>query len=377
MQKNLPKDQFDALDTLSKELAQNTFVARTNANIGNEIGESNKTNEKVAEIALKSTLSKIAGIPIGGAASIANLFKGIRTAKIEEVVQDALTNPLRALSLIKAAQAEKEAPGALQTFFNGVINKLPAAAADVPAHSDQTLIKEQKAASKSVGPQSQNEAPNEKTFLSQFNPISDANASEPTVGTSKKNNEFQIADASKQTGMPKEYFDALEKAETGSIKNPNKARNPNSTAYGLSQFTEKTWNGLSEEYDLPPVTNENRYTKDDPRSNPKYSRLAAGYYGSDNADNLRPWIKSKFNRDATIGDVYGAHLMGLSGVKQFLAADPESIAADIVPAAAKNNKSLFYADKGKGKALSVRQVYRNIEDRLMPESKDITNEPDF
>lgn len=299
-----------------------------------------------------------------------NVAQKVRAAKAAM-----LNDPDAAIPAIEAFRnGEKDPQGVVSAITSLAAKSAPSAAAAVPAHNDGTLDKEIKANTK---PSQATTTPDkradndEKGFLSQFSPISDANASElpkQSAGTQKKS-EFQIADASQATGMPKEYFHAVEKAETQGSTDPNKARpidkvtgKPKSSAYGLGQFTEATWNEMAEKHNLPPVTDKNRYTNSDPRSNSDYSRLAIGYYGSANADKLRPFLQSKFNRDTTVGDVYGAHLMGLNGFKQFISANPNTPANSIVPAAAKNNKSLFFDDNGK--ALSVRQVYKNMESRL-------------
>lgn len=356
--KTLPKDQMDALTTLNKELAQSSFMARTNASADNTLKEGSGTAEKLNEIALKGTISKLAGVPIGAASSFAGLINKVRQNKIDAVIKDALSNPARALELINAAKAAPKDTTIFKQFIDTAFDRLPAIAGqhtvpnDVRSNKNDTLPNiNVNTTGGTGGGGSTGQFPD--------------NYKEPS-----KKNSIQVADATQVTGMPKEYFKALEKAETQGTKNPNTARPldengiPKSSAYGSSQFTRSTYNEQAVKHGLPLVTDKNELTANDPRSNPKYSRLAAGYYGADNANKLRPWLKDNLNREPTIGDVYGAHLMGLNGVKQFLSADPDSSADKVVPMAAKNNKSLFY-DKD-GKSLSVREVYHNIEDRLLP-----------
>ena len=381
LQQTLPKDQFDALTSINKELAQNSFMERTNAS-ASALGKEGDSIDKLNEIAIKGTISKLAGIPIGTGSSIASLFTKSRQNKVNEVMKDILTNPARALELKKAAEAAPKDPSILRQFFNAAYDRLPAVAGQqiTPMDVRSNTAPIDKEVEHATKPQSNNNY--------DFSLVSNADADELPGGykepsrqsqtntNSKKNNsaEYQIADASAKTGMPKEFFSALEHAESSGSANPNKARpldengKPKSSAYGNSQFTEGTWNEVAAKHNLPMVTDKNRLTDADPRSNPKYSRLAAGYYGAANADKLQPWLQSNFNRGATVGDVYGAHLMGLNGFKQFMSAHPNTPADTVVPMAAKNNKSLFY-DKDTGSAYSIRQVYHNIEDRLFPPHK--------
>lgn len=358
-----------------------------------EIQQTNAVLDQVAGIAGKNTpeaqTKEVLAILKGGAqkgfkisysalnAITSSLGSGA-AEKVRAIKAQLLADPDRAIPLIEAMRnGNKDPKGIVSQIMSLGAKAAPSVASAIPAHTDSNLDNEVKNATK---PQSNN--------TSNFNLISDANANElpegnnesnrpnASVTDSKKNSsgEYQVADASATTGMPKEYFTALEKAETQGNKDPNHARpldengKPKSSAYGLSQFTEKTWNDVAQKHNLPLITDTNRLKDNDPRSNPKYSRLAAGYYGSDNADSLRPWLKDNFEREPTVGDVYGAHLMGLSGIKQFLSANPDSPADKVVPQAAKNNKSLFYGEDGK--SLSIRQVYTNIENRLLPNKKD-------
>lgn len=62
--------------------------------------------------------------------------------------------------------------------------------------------------------------------------------------------------------------------------NPN-AKNPKSTATGLSQAIKSTWNEYAKVLGLPKVTKENEGTKDDPRFNKEYSIKFAAKYAKD------------------------------------------------------------------------------------------------
>lgn len=395
---NLPKDQYEALDTLSKELQQNTFAARTNANADNTLATKNTDEVRASAIAIKSTISKIAGVPIGGAASIVDWIKVIRWDKVESIVKDAIANPEVALELINAAKVAPKDPSMFKTFIDKAYERIPAATAAVPSHSDGTLKKEQKAVPpKPIDKEVQDVI---KPQSSNFSLISDANASEfpgerggpvtlNRTPVASKKNEFQVADntsfskAAKSTGVPESYLRGLEKHEVQGQADPATARprdkngNPVGDAFGWGQWKEASWNDLRKRHsDLPEITDKTRYSPHDPRADRDIARLANGYSAADNATK----IKDAIGRDATHADGYGAHLMGLAGFIKAYKAGPNSISADIVPAAAKNNRPIFYSDGGKGTALKFKDVYKNLE-KSFPTTNKVpygqTGESDF
>lgn len=71
-------------------------------------------------------------------------------------------------------------------------------------------------------------------------------------------------------------------------------------------------------------------------------------------------MQGALGRAPSDAEVYMAHFMGLGGATTFLTNyknNPNAVAADLMPDAAKANKSVFYAD---GRALSVSEVYNRI-----------------
>lgn len=328
-------------------------------------------------------------------------------AKVEAAKAQMLNDSEKAIPAIEAIRnGNKDPQGVVRAILNASAKAVPSIEAAVPNHSDKTLDKEIKSvytppkggnvndnsnnspnsvapnAGRAVpvesplAPQSSNEGNDEKSLLSQFSPISDANASESIPGGKSSTAPFSANDAinaaSQKTGIPVEYLKGLQRAETQGTDNPNTARpltaagKPASSALGAFQFVDKTWNDVASKHpDIPPITDQNRGTANDPRTDIRNSALAAGYYGSDSIKSLKSWM----DREPTMADVHGAHVMGNTGFKQFLQAPPNSVAAGIVPAAAKNNHGLFY--DANGKPLTVRKVYAKLEDKFLA-----TNEPD-
>lgn len=374
-------DQMAAHQRLLSELKQASYSARTKSASDDVLGAPAGA-DKANEIAIKSLINKIAGVPIGAAGSVVQMIRGLKQSRIEDLIQKAIEDPKVAYDLIQAAKAAPKDPSLLENLANTTLNTIPKAAGALTTPQDVrkdkgNVDKEIKDVTK---PQSKNEQ-DENSILSQFSPVSDANASE--LESSKKNSlddahAYRVADAASishavdKTGIPEAYFRGLEKHEVQGIANPAMAKakgNSQNTAFGYGQWQEKSYNDLRTAHpDLPPITDSNRFTVNDPRADMKTARLANGYSAKDNSDKMKKWL----GRDPTMADGYGAHLMGLSGFKQFITSNPNTIAASVVPMAAKNNKHLFYSN---GNPLTIEQTYRKLEDAF-PKTDVGSSEPD-
>lgn len=139
-------------------------------------------------------------------------------------------------------------------------------------------------------------------------------------------------------------------AAVESSLNPN-AKAPNTSATGLFQFTKATWDEQmmkhARKYDLDPSTSP---------TDVRASTLMASEYIKSNKRALQS-VKS----DPTLTDIYLAHFLGASGAKKFLSADPNEIAARVVPNAAASNPNIF---NDNGRPLTVADVYAKIDRKL-------------
>jgi hypothetical protein len=122
-----------------------------------------------------------------------------------------------------------------------------------------------------------------------------------------------------------------------------------SSAKGPLQFTGATWRESILKYGK-----QYGYTLENtsPNDIKAASLMAAHYYKA----NL-PAIESILGRKATVPEAYMTHLLGRGGASSFfrnLQSSPDSIAASVMPAAAKSNPNLFYKN---GVALSFAQVF--------------------
>lgn len=140
------------------------------------------------------------------------------------------------------------------------------------------------------------------------------------------------------------YIDTMIRKE--SAGDPS-ARNPNSSAGGLGQFTEGTWNGLAKSHP------ELFLTPGRGRFDEAQTRRALPVFTAENQQYLR-----SAGIEPSDKNTYMAHFLGAAGATQFLKAmqsNPDASAASILPEAAAANRSVFYNSNGSARSLA--QVY--------------------
>jgi hypothetical protein len=185
-----------------------------------------------------------------------------------------------------------------------------------------------------------------------------------------------LKQASAATGVDFDFLVAQASAESGLRDNVH-ARQRHSSASGLFQFTAQTWLQMMRDHGAQFGQGElaksivaapdghlsvtNRATERqilELRKDPKLAGIMAGELAKQNAVALQ----HAFHRKATPAELHLAHLLGATGAIRFLrarAADADQPAADVVPAAARQNPQLFY-DRGDHTPHSVAAVYGNI-----------------
>lgn len=130
------------------------------------------------------------------------------------------------------------------------------------------------------------------------------------------------------------------------------AKNPNSSAGGLFQFTDGTWNSMVAKYGnlvgMPAGTT---------RFDPKWSAIMAAALTKENSQT----ITQITGMTPTDGELYAAHFLGAAGAARLMRMNketPNDIAANYFEKAAVANPSIFY-DKD-GNAQSISYVYKNL-----------------
>lgn len=129
-----------------------------------------------------------------------------------------------------------------------------------------------------------------------------------------------------------------------------------SSAKGLNQFIDGTWNTMmnkyAKKYGIDPST-----SAMDPRAN----ALLGAEFLKENMAGLKQAVK----RDLTATDVYIAHFMGLGGARKFLSADPNSSGASIFPDAAKANPWIYFKDpKTMQQPKTLGEIYNDFTQKL-------------
>jgi hypothetical protein len=167
--------------------------------------------------------------------------------------------------------------------------------------------------------------------------------------------------AAGRTGADFDYL--LKTATRESSLNPS-AKAATSSATGLFQFIEQTWLATVKkhgaEHGLGAYANQIEQGADGRykiaqggdrqailalRKDPETAAVMAGELTVDMAQTLRDGL----GRNPTAGEVYAAHVMGPGGALKLIRsaeANPAQSAADLFPAAAKANKSIFYTSDG-------------------------------
>ncbi len=198
-----------------------------------------------------------------------------------------------------------------------------------------------------------------------------------TSVNSKASVQTAIAAASRKTGIDFNYLLGQAQVESGLKAD---ARAGTSSATGLYQFIEQSWlgvvkqhgaeHGLSWAADSIKQTSTGRYVVSDPaarsailnlRSDPQTASLMAAEHAADNKASL----EDSLGRPATGTDLYMAHFLGLGGADKFLSAmaeSPNRTGASMFPAAARSNRSVFYASNGQPRTLS--EIYSRFAGKL-------------
>ena len=186
-----------------------------------------------------------------------------------------------------------------------------------------------------------------------------------------------IAAASRKTGIDFNYLLGQAQVESGMRAD---ARAGTSSATGLYQFIEQSWLGVVKQHgsdhglgwaaDSIRRTSSGRYVVSDAatrrmildmRNDPQTASIMAAEHASDN----KAVLESRLGRTATGTDLYMAHFLGVGGASRFLGAMEESpgrTGASMFPAAARANRSIFYAQNGQPRTLS--DIYSRFAGKL-------------
>jgi hypothetical protein len=173
-----------------------------------------------------------------------------------------------------------------------------------------------------------------------------------------------IRKAARITGTNFQYLLATAKVESN--LNPEAAAKT-SSAGGLFQFVEQTWLqtlkesgeafGYGQYADAIAQDASGRFVVPDPamrseildlRRDPTANALMAGAFTQSNA----AFLKERLGRAPSEGELYIAHFMGASGAARLIGQageNPDALAADAFPNAARANRSFFFDKSGRAR----------------------------
>ena len=134
-------------------------------------------------------------------------------------------------------------------------------------------------------------------------------------------------------------------------------KNPNSTASGMFQWTEKSWATM--------LRNHPELVKAGVGMGDRFDRAKAAFVtateGNENAQALEKYL----GRSVSAADLYMTHLLGLGGGERFLknsASNPNAIAANDFSSVAGSNSSIFYDKNNQPRTYADIQQY--IESKI-------------
>lgn len=163
-----------------------------------------------------------------------------------------------------------------------------------------------------------------------------------------------IDQASKMVGVDKNVMAAMAAIESGFDYT---VKAGTSSATGLYQFISGTWKTMLQKYGSKYGIDPNTKPTD-----PRANALMGGEFMKENMD----YLKKSIGRDITPTDVYMAHFLGAGGAKKFLSASKDSVAASILPDAAKSNYNIFYKN---GRPQTTGEVYASFTNKLESRAK--------
>lgn len=324
-----------------------------------------KTDAQAATTAIESGIGKGGG----GMGTMADARKYGRSLELSQQIYNAAVN---ATDMAKAGDDQK--PSDAAKAYTAATGKLGFAPKTAVASNDKQFVSPSRA-----GEMAQTNANNMASMRRATNVgPSDAEGKVGTPGTSTPINIAQgdptakipdptgpgidgmrntISGVAKATGVDENLL--MNAVAIESDFKPNAAAGT-SSAKGVMQFTAGTWRETLKKYG-----SKYGYDQNTPPTDVKASLLMGAHYFKDNLKSL----SGKINRPIGVVEAYFSHFLGPGGAATFfkgLDSNPNDVAAQAMPDAAKANSSIFYAG---GRARTFGEVYQEVANRLQKKAK--------
>ena len=165
-----------------------------------------------------------------------------------------------------------------------------------------------------------------------------------------------LSAAAERTGV--DFAALFHTARLESGFNPQ-AKASTSSATGLFQFIDSSWlSTLARHGPRHGISAGSRTEALALRKNPEIASLMAAEHMADN----KAVLEARLGREASSADLYLAHFLGAGGALKFLsglAANPAQAAAEVLPAAARANRAIFFQSGAPRSLASVQQLLEN------------------
>lgn len=273
---------------------------------------------------------------------IKNMLDNVLGGRYDKAAIELITDPKwdERLTQIKSLKNPEEK--ALE--FNGLLSNIARQSANSRADVIQDDFQEESVITKPMSKEDAAKMLQERGYDLQT--LEKRNTSEGNPS----NNISQIINSSAaQAGLNPEFVQKVAQVESG--MNPN-ARNPNSSASGLFQFTNSTWREVVNKYGKEYGIN----VRD--KNNPQANAQMASLYLRDNANKLARIL----GREPSRGEVYASHFLGFGGANKLIKNYGKGqIAASLFPREAKANRSVFYQN---GRPITVEELYNYFSKQM-------------
>lgn len=232
----------------------------------------------------------------------------------------------------------------------------PVSPAEIAKAKQKRLAREEAAKKQNGNTATEIVKPPEKTATEVTSKKQNSNAVNSVNHNVVKDNKLTMPDpaiadainkASDRVGVDKGMMYAMANQES---RFKNNATPGTSSAKGLYQFTNGTWNQMV-----------SKYSKDYPEllkgvNDPLANSIAGALYMKENSAALK-----QKGFEANASNIYASHFLGADGANKLLAANDSEIAANILPDAARANKNVFFDN---GKAKTVGEVKQFMQEKV-------------
>lgn len=326
------EDGVEGLRTFDNLLNENSYSKNVNL--------SGQARDAISNLAPDVTAGKVAGQFMYGsnkANAVVNLLRQITSTEYNKLVYKAMTEPEEFLRIAKLGDDSAAKIKALDELVRSVRN-YGTTATVLNQTKENNSLRDKPENFKPIDVEMQNLQENKKAPVIKPKKL-ELNSNDPI----KK----KIGEVSKKYGVSQKLLTNIANAESALGK---QTKNPNSSATGVYQFTQGTWEDMVKKYGQ-----ETGITEKD-INDPEANIVMGALFIKDNKEN----VKKILGRNPSQEEVYMAHFLGNDGVKKLFKNYGEKNAVTLFPEQAKVNKDKFYDANGRPR--TTKELYQALSD---------------